>query len=239
MLYETNTLAHHGVLGMKWGVRRYQRKDGTLTREGRMHYGSNKDFAASKIAEEQKGKVDLSNRVKSLSDIGDHIVSLTNEIDKVSTEEAKAALKNPNFKKDVEKNLHDLFGNGVDDAEFFYMEQSDVIDQLLSDYKYAPKTSDLFDQLDNSFDSWNTEAKKITDSIVSEAGDKPLIKIDKQQAVMYSDVVERLVNDQAGGGVIGYLGRHRYELPMMSDNYPDTTNVKLISVDEYNKKYQS
>lgn len=28
-------LAHHGILGMKWGVRRYQNKDGTLTAEGR------------------------------------------------------------------------------------------------------------------------------------------------------------------------------------------------------------
>lgn len=31
-------IAHHGIKGMKWGVRRYQNSDGTLTPEGRVHY---------------------------------------------------------------------------------------------------------------------------------------------------------------------------------------------------------
>jgi len=30
-----NDLKHHGVMGMKWGVRRYQNKDGSLTPKGK------------------------------------------------------------------------------------------------------------------------------------------------------------------------------------------------------------
>ena len=37
--FESNYLMHHGILGMKWGIRRYQNKDGSLTEEGKKRYG--------------------------------------------------------------------------------------------------------------------------------------------------------------------------------------------------------
>lgn len=38
-----NALKHHGVLGQKWGVRRFQNKDGTLTSSGKKRYSKDEN----------------------------------------------------------------------------------------------------------------------------------------------------------------------------------------------------
>lgn len=40
LYYESDALQHHGIKGMKWGVRRFQRKDGSYTPAGRKRYYS-------------------------------------------------------------------------------------------------------------------------------------------------------------------------------------------------------
>ena len=52
-----DSLAHHGIKGQRWGVRRYQNPDGTLTPEGRARYGI-KDTDSSVT---KKVKTDLAN----------------------------------------------------------------------------------------------------------------------------------------------------------------------------------
>ena len=50
-------LAHYGIKGMKWGVRRYQNKDGSLTAEGKKHvsnYKRNQQLRKKKYEETDK-----------------------------------------------------------------------------------------------------------------------------------------------------------------------------------------
>lgn len=45
-----NYLEHHGIPGMKWGVRRFQNKDGSLTSAGKKHAKSLKSRVLGKLA---------------------------------------------------------------------------------------------------------------------------------------------------------------------------------------------
>lgn len=80
-------LYHHGILGQKWGVRRYQYADGSLTDEGRKRYGyrdakrayngkntpeqAQRQLRNSKVIQDNVGQVNIAylKRKKALSDL--------------------------------------------------------------------------------------------------------------------------------------------------------------------------
>ena len=69
----SDELYHHGVMGMKWGVRRYQNSDGTLTSAGKkkrrsevaksVKISQRQKSTASNESEKKKGLTDKQKRV--------------------------------------------------------------------------------------------------------------------------------------------------------------------------------
>ena len=56
---ENNMLQHHGTKGQKWGIRRYQNKDGSLTPAGKKRYGivgSIKEYRSNKKKQKQRAE---------------------------------------------------------------------------------------------------------------------------------------------------------------------------------------
>lgn len=54
-IQEYNSLQHHGILGQKWGIRRYQNEDGSLTEEGKQRY-LNPDGSLNSEGQKKLGK---------------------------------------------------------------------------------------------------------------------------------------------------------------------------------------
>lgn len=82
----SSSLSHHGILGMKWGIRRYQNADGSLTDAGKKRY-LNSDLSGEKTYKSLKKAVQnkrgiqegQANRWMSGTPIGKHSKQLHDE----------------------------------------------------------------------------------------------------------------------------------------------------------------
>lgn len=52
-LYYETELSHHGIKGQKWGVRRFQNKDGTLTSKGKKRYRTDYETEAKNMTDDE------------------------------------------------------------------------------------------------------------------------------------------------------------------------------------------
>lgn len=88
-------LAHHGVLGMKWGVRRYQNPDGSLTAAGEKRYGGKKGDKRFR-----KDHIQVAMEARTQANINTRVLEKSNkELAKSQKRYENSAIKNPDSKK--------------------------------------------------------------------------------------------------------------------------------------------
>lgn len=103
--YVNSELYHHGILGQKWGVRRYQNPDGTLTAEGkRRERSSFKDKVKSLAGNEKFKKYAKIGAAVVGSMIGMYALSLTPVGSWISSQ-MSAINAGINFKNNMSKEI--------------------------------------------------------------------------------------------------------------------------------------
>ena len=119
---EKNYLCHHGIKGQKWGIRRYQNPDGTLTEEGRKRYGFDSQLTRNEIRniKKQYNRADFSmnplGRAEDISLNKDNVLSKNTwkiyEDYAITRDKLNSELGNtkPGSKRylEIEKELNDL-----------------------------------------------------------------------------------------------------------------------------------
>ena len=189
-LYSKHYLKHYGVKGQKWGVRRYQNEDGTLTAAGKERYynadeqkelyeQAKKSVKVDKILPGQRSTIE---GIDDISEAGGFLRNqsevITKNFEEYTSQCRKdiAGLKdNPEFMKAVTKRLNEEFGgpDQVDDEELLEW----VVGDAVYDNFYAhlsKKTKDTAKRFEDSVEQYRSNMQSIVDDIVGEYGDQPV-----------------------------------------------------------------
>lgn len=182
-------LYHHGILGQKWGIRRFQNPDGTLTAAGRLRFKSQqqaeykvanksqikgyrssydrmKDYTEKSQVIKTRGQ-ELTDLAKKVNDLHDKLLEFK-EDDKVYDEAVKRATtlakKNPEF---------DPKYDDLDDLVEWYLYEGNVLSETAYDLN---KNNPTFKKMDSEYDSlvneYKTKCKTITNEIIGDYGNQ-------------------------------------------------------------------
>lgn len=136
---EQNYIAHHGTKGMRWGIRRFQNKDGSLTKAGRKRYGVDGD-------EETKAQYEARKKAALSSGSAKEVLKFKGDL---TNSELQTVVTRLNYEKQLSQIRDDEIGpvkSRIDSFNETVRKGSETLDNV---NKFAQKGMDV----------WNTTAK--------------------------------------------------------------------------------
>lgn len=240
-----NELYHHGIKGMKWGVRRFQNPDGTLTTEGKNRYLKIENGRTQLTKEGQReysstlnkntnyvqGKIQqVKNKYKNeLNKLSEDVQNSANRYGKEYQQRFKELSKNEKFKEDILKSLYDDFGVGADDEDFFDMVVGDHIYEKAFDSKYDSKSLiQARNDYNKATDNYWNKTKEMGQEVFEAVGDVPF----KGNYSIESG--KDAISSHMGDSFTSYINRH-FDDYWVIDTKEFNDLQSSISMDDYNQ----
>ena len=141
-------LKHYGILGMKWGVRRFQNKDGTLTPAGKKRY--ERDIQTN-LSKKKSSRIDTSKpdpkrwvkedieRKKKITDASSNLVTQLQNIEK---ETSKKTTK-MELSKMTDKEMRDRINRELLERQYANLFESENASNILKGREFVKNTLEV------------------------------------------------------------------------------------------------
>lgn len=221
----SNALSHHGILGMKWGIRRYQNYDGTLTPEGRERLGYNK------YVNEHKDDIILKKGTKATRGVG----GLEDYWEK--SENKAGYEKQVKTIKEKEKNLNTKYVSIDDVRNSGRANGKEYYTSWFSDYGYEPDNM-YMDTYTLKHDVRVASGQKVIDELLNQIGSQKITEALEKGLSIKSLTTEYTQDQNLFKNVNDALVKQGYEaIEDINDHETDMPVIFLNSKNNLLLKY--